>query len=226
MSTGMLGRLPLSAVRGPKDDLDNLLAGTDGETVLAEFKKFVKRQPCWGPSIFERNDHGHVIITVTGLDLTGAQEIERLEAAGYRVSDYAKSCFLSEKKDSYDANHRLVAGVTYKVALVPHKEIERDADRTTDALRKLGMEKYGYGKPLGGFVPRIREAVSDKQMEEMGLYYIVSLHDPIKDSDGLPRVLYASRRGGGRWVDASWVDPDGRWSDGGASVFPVPASKI
>src|SRR3990167_9942977 len=47
MSKGMLGMLPLSAVRGPKDDLDNLLAGTDGDAVLTEFKKFVKRQPCW-----------------------------------------------------------------------------------------------------------------------------------------------------------------------------------
>ena len=68
MSTGMLGRLPLSAIRGPKDDLDNLLAGTDGESVLVEFEKFVKRQPCWGPTAFERNEHGHIIVTVTGSD--------------------------------------------------------------------------------------------------------------------------------------------------------------
>lgn len=43
----MLGKLSLSAVRGPKDHLDNLLAGSDGENILAELKKFVKRQPCW-----------------------------------------------------------------------------------------------------------------------------------------------------------------------------------
>lgn len=224
MSTGMLGRLPLSAVRGPKDDLDNLLAGTDGESVLVEFKKFVKRQPCWGPTMFERNEHGHIIVTVAGLDLTGAQEIERLEAAGCRVSDYAKSCFLSKKTDGYDKNHRLVADRQYKVALVPHKEIEREADRTTDALRKLGMEKYGYGKPLGGFTPRIREAVSDKQMEEMGLYYIVSLHDPIKDSDGGPHVLSANRLDDGRWVSAYWDSPGFRGNAGGASAFPVSTS--
>lgn len=223
MSTGMLGRLPLSAVRGPKDDLDNLLAGTDGEAVLAEFKKFVKRQACWGPTAFERNEHGHIIVTVTGLDLTGAQEIERLEAAGCRLSGYAKSCLLSKKKDSYDKNHRLVAGQSYKLALMPGKEIERDADHTTQALRKRGMEKYGYGKPLGGHIPRIRESVSDKQMEEMpgNPWYIAGLHDPIEASDGVTDVLFAHRLDDGRRLSARW----GRqWGGGGLFAFPVPAS--
>ena len=222
----MLGRLPLSAVRGPKDDLDNLLAGTDGESVLAEFKKFVKRQPCWGPMAFERNEHGHIIVTVTGLDLTGAQEIERLEAAGYVLSDYFKSCLLSKKKDSYDKNHRLVAGQSYKLALMPGKEIERDVDRTTDALRKRGMEKYGYGKPLGGHIPRVRESVSDKQMEEMpgSPWYIAGLHDPIEDSDGDPGVLGANRGDGGRRLRASWGAPGVQWYDNGLFAFPVPAS--
>ncbi len=225
MSTGMLGRLPLSVLRGLKDDLDNLLAGTDGESVLAEFKKFVKRQPCWGPALFERNEHGHIIVTVRGLDLTGAQEIERLEAAGYILSDYAKSCLLSNKKDSYDKNHRLIAGQSYKLALMPGKEIERDTDRTTQSLRKRGMKKYGYGKPLGGHISRLRELVSDKQMEEMGeAWYIAGLHDPIEDSDGAPDVLTVRRRDGGQRLHASWDEPSTQWRDDGLFAFPVLAS--
>lgn len=225
MSKGMLGMLPLSAVRGPKDDLDNLLAGTDGESVLAEFKKFVKRQPCWGPTAFERNEHGHIVVAVTGLDLTGVQEIERLEAAGYVLSSYFKSCLLSKKKDSYDKNHRLVAGHSYKLALMPGKEIERDADRTTDALRKRGMEKYGYGKPLGGHILRVREVVSDKQMEEMGgAWYIAGLHDPIEDSVGGPSVRNANRSDDGRRLSAYWGGPGNQWDDSGLFAFPVLAS--
>ena len=40
-------------------------------------------------SIFTRNEHGHVVVTFTGLDITGAEEIARLEAGGDRsaVSD-------------------------------------------------------------------------------------------------------------------------------------------
>ena len=175
------------------------------------------------PFAFERNEHGHVIVTFTGLDLTGAQEIERLEAAGYRVGDYAKSCFTSTADDGYDKNHRLVAGQLYKVALVPGKEIERQSDRTTENLRKLGL-RYGYGKPLGGHIPRIRESVSDKQMEDMSITYIASLHEPIKDSDGDPSVLHAGRRDDGPWVGACWGFPDFRWSGSGVFAFPVPAS--
>lgn len=47
MSDGMLGRLPLSAVQGPRDTLDEHLAGRDGELWLAELKKFNAKKPCW-----------------------------------------------------------------------------------------------------------------------------------------------------------------------------------
>ncbi len=175
------------------------------------------------PFEFERNQHGHVVLTFIGLDLTGAQEVERLGAA-YRVGELAKSCLLSTATDSYDANHRLVLGQEYKVALVPHSEIKRDSDRTTRNLREWGRKNYGYGKPLAGLTPRIRERLSDKQLEELGLLYVVVLHDPIVDSDGDPRVLDAGRRGGGRWLGTCWARPDDQWYVGGASAFPVLAS--
>ena len=169
---------------------------------------------------FERNEHGHVIITITGLDLTGADEIKRLEDAGYCVGDCAKSCFKSTETNDYDRNHRLVAGKVHKIALVPGKEIARDSDRTTAALRKLG-KKYGYGKPLAGHIPRICESVSYEQMEDMNIRYIASLHEPIKDSCGNPRVLNARRLDGGRWVNAHWDNPYNIWFDFGAFAFPV-----
>lgn len=50
MPKGMLGMLPLSAVRGPRDTLDENLASDDGNLVLEELKKFNKRQPCWQAS--------------------------------------------------------------------------------------------------------------------------------------------------------------------------------
>ena len=176
------------------------------------------------PFAFERNEHGHVVLTFVGLDLTGAEEVERLKVTGYRVGEHAESCLVSTRDDSYDLHHRLKAGRIYKVALMPGKEIERDSDRTTANLRERGMKHYGYGKPLAGLIPRVREVLSDKQMEELGILYASALHDPITDSDGDPRVLGADRNDGGRWVDAGWGDPDARWGDDGAFVFPLSAS--
>ena len=216
----IIGTLPGERLAGLSADLFHKLQS--GNITVDELALFTQRK---NPFAFERNEHGHIIVTVTGLDLTGAQEIERLEAAGYVLSNYFKSCLLSKKKDNYDKNHRLVANQPYKLALMPGKEIERDADRTTDALRKRGMEKYGYGKPQGGHIPRIRESVSDKQMEEMGgAWYIAGLHDTIEDSDGYPRVLDAHRDGGGRGLDANWVRPGSQWSGSGLFAFPVLAS--
>jgi hypothetical protein len=183
----------------------------------------VLREALCPPSQFERNEHGHIVLTFDGLDLTGKQEIERL-TTGFRVSNWAKSCMLSTKKDGYDKNHRLVAGQEYKIALMPTREIERDSDRTTDALRKRGMQMYGYEKPLAGIVPRIRESVTDKQMEEMGFWYIAAPHDPIKDSDGDPFVLVAHRHDGGPRLSADFGRPGGRWGGLGAFAFLVPAS--
>lgn len=184
----LIGTLPGERLAGLSADLFHKLQS--GSLSIEELALFVQRK---NPFSFERNKHSHIVVTVMGLDITGAQEIALLEAARYRLSDPAKSCLLSTKADSYDGNHRLVAGREYKVALMPGREIEKDSDRTTENLRKRGMDLYGYGKPLAGIVPRIREAVSDKQLEEMGVWYVAALHDPIKDSGGAPLVLVAHR---------------------------------
>jgi hypothetical protein len=185
----------------------------------SQFKDFFRHR---NPFAFERNKHGHVVLTLIGLDLTGVAEVKRTEAANYRISVYAKSCLLSTREDSYDLHHRLVAGQIYKVALMPGKEIERDSDRTTANLRERGMKHYGYGRPLGGLIPRVRETLSDSQIKELGIWYATALHDPVTDSGGDPRVLSAGR-GDGPWVEAYWDGPDGQWDDYGAFVFPVSA---
>lgn len=170
---------------------------------------------------FERNEHGHILILITGLTLTGEQEIQRLSEAGFRTSDYAKSCFISNKKDGYDKCHQLEEGRQYQLVIVPGKEVEEN--RTTAELRKYAAG-FGYAQPLAGIVPRIREIVSDKMMEEMGFWYIAALHDPITDSVGRPRVLIADRDGVGQCVLANWGRPDNRWFDDGAFAFVIPAS--
>lgn len=192
----------------------NKLGGVDGA------RAFLRGELKLAPVSFHRNEHGHIVLTLDGLGLTGEQEVKRLEAAGFRVSDWAKLCLTST--NGYNNNHRLVAGQEYKIALVPTREIERDSDRTTGALRKRGLERYGYEKPRAGIVPRIRELVSDKQMEEMGFWYIAAPHDAIKDSVGDPYVLNASRYDDGRWLRAFWDHPAFRWNDFGAFAFLVP----
>ena len=167
---------------------------------------------------FERNEHGHIIISITGLALTGEQEIERLKSA---VSRWTKSCFTSTKKDGYDKCHRLEDGHEYQLVIIPGKEVAQN--RTTTALREYAAG-FGYQQALAGVVPRIREAVSDEMMEKMGFWYIAALHDPITDSVAYPRVLDAHRDDDGQWVGALFGFPGRQWRDDGAFAFLVSAS--
>jgi len=47
MSEGMLGRLPLSETRGPRDELEDRLAGAKGEIWLAALKRFLREENPW-----------------------------------------------------------------------------------------------------------------------------------------------------------------------------------
>lgn len=197
----------------------NRLGGVEGA------RAFLRGELKLAPFSFERNEHGHIVLTVTGLDLSGEQEVERLIAAGFRMTDWAKSCFTSTKADGYDKNHTLSAGQWYKVVLMPTREIKCNSNRTTNALRKRGIEKYQYKKPLAGILPHICKLVLlDKRMEEMGFQYIAVPHNAIKDCDDNPSVLYADRRDDGLWLHTHWVRPDDHWGGSGAFAFLVPTT--
>lgn len=153
-------------------------------------------------------------IKLTTLGLSGPKWIARLEKKKYRVSDWAKQLLNSPEYEK----HRLKKGETIEVALVKHTDV--GINPTTKQIQDYA-KKQGYGMSTAEVALLIREALSDKQMEDMGIYYISNLHDPIKDSGGRPDVLYPNRYGGGRWVGADWDFPDYGWVGGGASAFPA-----
>jgi len=168
-----------------------------------------------------KNEHGHYVFTITGLDLTGKKEIARMEKGNFRLSDYARQTLTSINADSYNANHRLEDGKEYNIVLVPGREVKKN--RMTANIQKYARS-FGYEVPFAGVIPRIREAVSDKQMEQMNIWYIACLHMPIKDTDGDPLVLGVYRHGDGRWLYTYWGNPDYQWYGYGAFAFLVLAS--
>ena len=168
------------------------------------------------PLPFLKNEHGHYVLAITGLSLTGKQEIVRMRKKSFRVSDYAKQVLTSTDDDSYDANHRLEDGKGYVVVLVPGREITEN--RITANIQKYARG-LGYEVPLAGVMPRVRETVSDKQIKQMGVRLITCLHAPIKGTDGVPRILDASCSDGGHWLNAGWDYFDSRWNHRVAFAF-------
>jgi hypothetical protein len=188
---------------------------------IAEIDKEKFCEVCGLKRLIVKNQHGHYIITVIGLNLTGAEEEARHKNLGGEVGVYAHQVLTSTRPNSYDAKHRLEAGREYRIAVVPGKLVSKN--RTTRTIQSYGAS-FGYQNVLAGHIPRVREAISNKQMEEEmgGIWYIAGLHDPIKDSDGGPEVLCSFRDGGVPRLGASRGDPEDEWSGSGAFAFVVP----
>lgn len=149
--------------------------------------------------------------------LTGTQWLARLDKGGYKVSSFAKEIILSKEFDKLN----LKKGVSQEIAIVKHSDV--GVNPTTQEIREYAKAK-GYDMPTPEFALLVREQLSDEDIEKLGVWYVLTLHDPIKDSDGGPCVLYAGRDDGGRWVYAGWDNPGRRWNTVGASAFPVSAS--
>ncbi len=131
---------------------------------------------------------GVIYFSVTSDGTTGEQWIARLEGKGFRVVHYAKSVLRSR-------SFKPTSGITYEIAVLKG-ELFSDSDRTTKTIRKEAKNRK-FSMPNAEIACLIREKFSDKELEAMGLYWIVAMHQPIKDSDGDPLLLSANRGGRG-----------------------------
>lgn len=159
-----------------------------------------------------REEDGVIYFSVTSDGTTGEDWIKRLEGNGFRVGDYAKQALRSP-------DFKPTNGVTTEVAVLKGMLFE-DNDRITKKIR-AEADKRKLSKPNVELACLIREKFTDKEIEAMGLWYIVAMHEPINDSDGDPRLLCAGRGGVGRWLSAYYGRPDDGWRRVGGFAFAV-----
>lgn len=212
---GMLGKLPLSAWQGPRDELERRIAGEEGEEWLGILNrllrlKLVDAQKLLVPSWREGDDV--IRFSVTSDGTSGEEWITRLENKGFRVSDYAKQILRSP-------DFKPSSGIATEIVVLKGS-LFKDDDRITKNIR-AEADKRKLEKPNAEVACLIREKFTDKEIEAMGLMWIVVMHEPIKDSDGDPALLDASRDDDGRWLDACYDGPGNRWDRGDGFAFVV-----
>lgn len=149
-----------------------------------------------------REQDGVIYLSVTSDGTTGPEWITRLEKKGSRLSKWAKDVLISP-------DFKPTRGVTYEIAVLKGMLFE-DSDRVTKKIR-ADAERRNLTKPNAEVACLIRENFSDEEIEAMGLWRIVAMHEPINDSDGDPDLLSAGRGGGGRWLSADYFGPDCGW---------------
>lgn len=165
------------------------------------------------PTAWTIDDEGNIHFTLTSNGFTREQWEQHLERRGWRISDYARQVLRR-------ASEAPTNGVTYNIVVRPSKKWS-DSDRITKKIR-AAADKKGWLKPHWEVACLIRDTFTDEQLEQMGLWYIVTVHEPIKDSGGGPFLLYSDRYGGGRWLRARYGSPDDYWNDRGGFAFAVP----
>jgi len=150
-----------------------------------------------------REQDGVIYFSVTSDGTTGSQWIERLTKGNYRVGDYAKSVLRSN-------DFKPTTGVTYEVAVLKGM-LFNDSDRTTKNIRAEATKRK-FTAPNAEVACLIREKFTDEELEAMGLWWIVVMHEPINDSDGDPGLLDAGRSDDGRWLGTCCGRPDYEFS--------------
>ena len=161
-----------------------------------------------------REEDDVIYFTLPATDgTTGSEWPGRLAKKGHRVFGYAKSVLESPDFVSTSC-------ITSEIAVLKGS-LFSDENRVTKKIR-VEAERRKLEKPNAEVACLIRENFSDEELEAMGLWWIVAMHDPIKDSDGGPDLLGASRDDGGRWLFAYYGEPDGRWSRDDGFAFAVP----
>jgi hypothetical protein len=165
-----------------------------------------------GPARLWTEKDSVIRFSVTSDGTTGEQWIARLESKGFRVSDYAKSILCSN-------SFKPTSGITYEIAVLKG-EIFSDDGRITENIRKEAKNRK-LSTPNAEVACLIREKFSDKELEAMGLYWIVVMHEPIKDSDGGPELLSADRNDDGSWLGASYDSPGSEWGRSYGFAFVV-----
>lgn len=136
-------------------------------------------------------EDGVIHFSVTSDGTTGEDWIKRLEFNGFRVGDYAKQMLRSP-------DFKPTSDMTTEVAVLKGKLFEGD-DRVTSKIR-AEADKRKLSKPNAELACLIREKFTDKEMEALRLRLIITMHEPIDDSNGDPSLLNMYSHVDGPWL--------------------------
>lgn len=167
------------------------------------FLRFLRGELAVSAQRWRREADGLIRFSVTSDGASGEAWIPRLEGKGSRVGDDAKNVLRSP-------DFQPTSGVTTEIAVLPGT-LFKDDQRTTGYVRAEAQRRK-LTKPNAEVACLIRETFTDEEIEAMGFWWIIAMHESIKDSDGDPYLLGTSRSGVGRWFSACRGNPDGRWN--------------
>jgi hypothetical protein len=160
-----------------------------------------------------REQDGVIYFSVTSDGTTGPEWISRLKKKGLHIHEPALQVLRSK-------DFKPTKGVTREIAVLKVMLLEVD-EYTSEKIRIEGGNR-NFLKPEAEVACLIRDKFTDEEIEAMGLWYIVTMHEPIQDFEGKPRLLYSDRSGkDGCRLCAGYAGPKDSWGSYGGCAFVV-----
>jgi hypothetical protein len=128
-----------------------------------------------------RKENGVIYFSVTSDGTTGEDWIKRLIGNNYFCSKYRAYDILRS------SDFKPTSGVTTEVAVLEGR-LFKNEDLQTEKIRAVADERK-LVKPNAEVACLIREKFTNKEVEAMGLLFIIAMHEPIKNSDGASCLL-------------------------------------
>ncbi len=160
-----------------------------------------------------REQDGVIRFSVTSNGRTGEEWIIYFESKGIKLTRWAKDLLRSTAFQPTN-------GVTTEIAVMKGS-LFTDDDRITSKIR-AEADKRNFTKPNPEVACLIRDMFTDQEIKEMGLTWIVTMHDPIEDSDRDPNLLSTDRNSDGPWLYTYYGRPGSRWSRDDGFAFAAP----
>lgn len=123
-----------------------------------------------------------IYLTVTSDGVCVSEQINKLEKKGFKIGR------TTEKMISLECLRVPPAGTTYKIAILTSRSIS-ERDRVTEKIREKA-KALNFSTPGPEIAYLLRLALSDKDIKNMNLDWIVVMHKPINECVFSQPVLF------------------------------------
>lgn len=184
-----------------------------------ELNAFLQRaiEGRWSDNLHWIEIDGIIYFTLISNGKTGEEWITHLEGKGLPVGNYAKSILRHESFKSTKA------GTVHNVAVIKG-ELFSNNDRITKNIRA-----YAKNQKMTNLSAEVAcliyDNFTDKEVEGMGLVWIITMHDPIIDLGGGLSILGMDYCVNYR-IDAFDNNPDNKWDCDGGFAFAIKKSFV
>lgn len=159
-----------------------------------------------------REENGVIYLSVTSDGTTGPHWIKRLKDQGFRLGSSAEKILLSPLFNP-------TYGITTEIGILRGDLFEGKSVASKNVLAEA--RKRRFISPDAEIACLIREALTDEDIEAMGLVWVVVMHDHELFEGYFGDLLGVGRGADGRWLTAYRDDPANGWIRGGGFAYAV-----